>query len=101
MERPSSVLLIIAVNSFQKFSEIMEKFGIKHIKSTPHNPTDNSIIERINKEIGIVLRISRGLSLTKLIKNIWSRLNLNISISTEYAPMNFFSKNQFLGMEIF
>ncbi|KAG0420483.1 hypothetical protein EQH57_0126 [Dictyocoela roeselum] len=74
----------------------MEKFGIKHIKFAPHNPSGNSIIERINKEIWVVLRISRGLSLAKLIKNIWSRLNLNISLSTGYAPYDvFFRKSIF------
>ncbi|KAG0439113.1 Pro-Pol polyprotein [Dictyocoela muelleri] len=70
----------------------MKKFNIKHIKSAPHNPSRSSIIYRINKEIGIVLRISRGLKLTKLKKNICTRLNLNISISTGYAPYEIFFK---------
>ncbi|KAG0429207.1 hypothetical protein DMUE_5757, partial [Dictyocoela muelleri] len=70
----------------------MKKFHIKHIKSAPRNSSGNSIIERVNKEIGILLRISRGLKLTKLMNNIWTRLNLNISISTGYAHYEIFFK---------
>lgn len=41
------------------FGAIIKKYNMKHVRSAPHNPTGNGIVERINKEIGTVLRISR------------------------------------------
>ncbi|KAG0442343.1 Gag-Pro-Pol polyprotein [Dictyocoela muelleri] len=74
----------------ESFKNINNKYKISHIKVAPHNPTGNSLVERQNKEIGIVLRISKGSSLKKLAKNIWIRLNLNINISINYPPYEIF-----------
>ncbi|KAG0435655.1 Transposon Tf2-9 polyprotein [Dictyocoela muelleri] len=74
------------------FNKLTEEFNIKHIKSAPYNPTGNAIIERINKEIGVVLRLSRGATFSELKRCIWRRLNLNVNISTGYPPYEVFYK---------
>ncbi|KAG0425545.1 Transposon Tf2-9 polyprotein, partial [Dictyocoela muelleri] len=68
------------------FKKFMTKNNIKHILTAPNNPTGNSIVERANKEIGFSLRASRGESLDNLLHNIWVRINLNINLTTNYAP---------------
>ncbi|KAG0434611.1 hypothetical protein DMUE_5113 [Dictyocoela muelleri] len=45
----------------EDFKNKFNKNNIKHITSAPNNPTGNSIVERVNKEIGLVLRMSRGM----------------------------------------
>ncbi|KAG0420244.1 Transposon Tf2-9 polyprotein [Dictyocoela roeselum] len=73
-----------------EFKKFAKKNHINHILTAPNNPTGNSIVERANKEIGFVLRVSRGSTLQQLLNNIWTRLNLNINISTNYAPFELF-----------
>ncbi|KAG0442477.1 Gag-Pro-Pol polyprotein [Dictyocoela muelleri] len=63
----------------QNFYNLMNKYGIKHIETPPHNPTGNSIVERINREISLCLRLSRSLSLKKAAEKILTRLNLKQS----------------------
>ncbi|KAG0420371.1 Transposon Tf2-11 polyprotein [Dictyocoela roeselum] len=83
----------------EKFEQLLQENKIAHIKSSPYNPTGNSIIERVNKDIGNVLRISRNLSLSTLLKNIWTRINLNANISTGRPPYEiFFGKPIFKNM---
>ncbi|KAG0437434.1 hypothetical protein DMUE_3686 [Dictyocoela muelleri] len=61
----------------EKFEKLLKVNGIGNIKSSPHNTTGNGIVERINRDIGNVLRISRKQTLNHLSKNIWKRINLN------------------------
>ncbi|MEG0578157.1 MAG: RNase H-like domain-containing protein, partial [Bacilli bacterium] len=42
------------------FKNILNRYGIKQYITTSHNPTGNSISERINKTIAEVCRMSRG-----------------------------------------
>ncbi|KAG0438390.1 hypothetical protein DMUE_3114 [Dictyocoela muelleri] len=64
----------------------MKKHDIKHIFTAPHNPTGNSVLERINREISVALRISRGNNIKTTTMNIWTRLNLTNNSSIGYAP---------------
>ncbi|KAG0424369.1 Endogenous retrovirus group K member 11 Pol protein [Dictyocoela muelleri] len=70
----------------QKFKNLLAKYGIEHITSAPYNPTGNSLVERSNKEIGIVLRLSKEKSLSELKRSIWRRLNCTVNTTTEYSP---------------
>ncbi|KAG0440977.1 hypothetical protein DMUE_1380 [Dictyocoela muelleri] len=42
------------------FNNLMKKYRIDHIFTSTHNPTGNYIIERINREISVALRLSRN-----------------------------------------
>lgn len=74
------------------FEKFLQDHGIEHILTASNDPTGNSIVERANKEIGVALRISRGQSVNRLLHNIWTRINLNINLSTGYAPYELFFK---------
>ncbi|KAG0440562.1 Pol polyprotein [Dictyocoela muelleri] len=75
------------------FKNLLEKYKIKHVKSAPQNPTGNGVVERINKEIGTVQRISRKSSRKELIRNIWRKLNLTVNTNTNYAPYEIYYKS--------
>ncbi|KAG0420194.1 hypothetical protein EQH57_0261 [Dictyocoela roeselum] len=91
---------ILSDNGRQFISVNFEKFcrenGIKHIFSGEYNPTGNSIVERRNLEIGFMLRIQRGNTLTQLKRAIWNRLNLCHNRVLEQSPVEIF-----LGRSIF
>ncbi|KAG0422196.1 hypothetical protein DMUE_6227, partial [Dictyocoela muelleri] len=70
----------------------MRKFGIKHIRTAPHNPTGNSIVERINRENSLCLRLSRTLSLKKTSEKIHTRLNLTHNSALGFSPYEVFFK---------
>ncbi|KAG0420268.1 Gag-Pro-Pol polyprotein [Dictyocoela roeselum] len=72
------------------FKNFLKTEAINHILSAPNNPTGNSAVERVNKEIVVALRISRDLPLEKLLDNIWRRVNLNINLTTGYPPFELF-----------
>lgn len=64
-------------------------------------PTCNSVIERVSKDIGNVLRILRKLSLNTLLKKILIRINFNTNISTGKPPYEiFFWESIFMNMAI-
>ncbi|KAG0441170.1 Gag-Pro-Pol polyprotein [Dictyocoela muelleri] len=73
-----------------QFNRFLKNKNIEHILSAPNNPTGNSLVERVNKEIGIALRISKGFSLEKLSENIWRRISLNINLNTGYSTYELF-----------
>ncbi|KAG0442750.1 Transposon Tf2-9 polyprotein [Dictyocoela muelleri] len=77
----------------ENFSRLLKKYNIYHIRTAPHNPTGNSVIERINREISLCLRLSRSLSLRKASENIYLRLNLTNNSSLGYSPYEIFLKN--------
>ncbi|KAG0420285.1 hypothetical protein EQH57_0210, partial [Dictyocoela roeselum] len=84
-----------------KFERLLTKFKIKHVKTAPYNPTGNSIVERINKEVGNVLRISREKTIEELKRNIWIRLNCTVNKSTGYAPYElYYGKSIFGNLDI-
>ncbi|KAG0431212.1 hypothetical protein DMUE_5586 [Dictyocoela muelleri] len=64
--------------------------NIIRINTAPYNPTSNSIAERINQEIRLSLRLSRGISLNDLEKSIWKRINLMVNSTTVYTPLEIF-----------
>ncbi|KAG0442544.1 Pol polyprotein [Dictyocoela muelleri] len=74
----------------ENFSNLMKKYGIKHIRTAPHNPTGNSIVERINREKSLCLRLSRSLSLKKAAEKILTRLNLTHNSTLGYLPYEVF-----------
>ncbi|KAG0437737.1 hypothetical protein DMUE_3517 [Dictyocoela muelleri] len=67
------------------FKTMLKKYKITHIVTAPYNPTGNSVVERINKEIGLILRISKIKTLPEIEKNIWRRLNLTVNMSLGYS----------------
>ncbi|KAG0437214.1 Pro-Pol polyprotein [Dictyocoela muelleri] len=69
-----------------KFKEYLKNLNIKHIMSSTYNPTGNSIVERINLEIGLCLKLSRGKGIEKIKEYIWKRLNLLQNRNLGYSP---------------
>ncbi|KAG0438648.1 Transposon Tf2-11 polyprotein, partial [Dictyocoela muelleri] len=74
------------------FKDLLYKYKIDHITSAPSNPTGNSVVERVNKEIGLVLRISRGTSPKTLKINILRRINCTNNNNIGYSPLEIFHK---------
>ncbi|KAG0436610.1 Endogenous retrovirus group K member 7 Pol protein [Dictyocoela muelleri] len=74
------------------FKNLLDKYKINHITSAPNNPTGNSVVERVNKEIGLVLRISRRSSLKTLKMNIMLRINFTNNNNIGYIPLEIFYK---------
>ncbi|KAG0420247.1 Retrovirus-related Pol polyprotein from transposon 17.6 [Dictyocoela roeselum] len=76
----------------KNFQDLMNKHNINHISTSPYNPTGNSVVERMNREITIALRLSRGLSLRETTHNIWKRLNLCNNSTLGHSPYEIFHK---------
>ncbi|KAG0436252.1 Transposon Tf2-6 polyprotein [Dictyocoela muelleri] len=74
----------------KNFRSLMNNNGIKHINTSPHNPSGNSVVERINKEIGLALRLSRNSPLDECIVRIWRRINLTVNRTTGHSPYRIF-----------
>lgn len=72
------------------FKTLMDKYNIKYLTCTPYNPTGNGIVEKINKVIGIALRISRGSTLKELKNNILRRVNCTSNSNLRYSPIEIF-----------
>ncbi|KAG0439169.1 Pro-Pol polyprotein [Dictyocoela muelleri] len=68
------------------FKQLLKKYNISHILTSLYNLTGNATVERINKEIGMTLRLSRNTSLANLKWNIWRRVNLTIKRTTGHSP---------------
>ncbi|KAG0417543.1 hypothetical protein EQH57_0949 [Dictyocoela roeselum] len=47
----------------KNFRNLMDKYGIRHIFTSPYNQKRNSVVERMNMEITIALRLSRCMNL--------------------------------------
>ncbi|KAG0437327.1 hypothetical protein DMUE_3758 [Dictyocoela muelleri] len=75
------------------FSKLLLQYNIKHINTSPHNPSGNSVIERIKKEIEIALRFSRGLSIKCCVSKIWRRINLTVNKTIGCSPFRIFFHN--------
>ncbi|KAG0437868.1 Transposon Tf2-6 polyprotein [Dictyocoela muelleri] len=78
----------------EKFKHLLNKYGITHILTSSHNPSGNSIIERINKEVGIALRFSKGCCLKEVKWNIWRRINLTVNRITGSSPFLIFNTDK-------
>ncbi|KAG0437016.1 Gag-Pro-Pol polyprotein [Dictyocoela muelleri] len=78
------------------FTTLLKTYEIKHIKTAPYNPTGNSIVERMNQELGIILRVVRGKNVREIYKGIEMRINSTINMTTGYPP-----KEIFLSTSIF
>ncbi|KAG0440260.1 hypothetical protein DMUE_1870 [Dictyocoela muelleri] len=70
----------------ENFKSLMEKYKIENIYISPHNPTGNSILERINREISVALRMCRGMNIKQTTNNICKRLNLTVNSTLGYCP---------------
>ncbi|KAG0442790.1 Transposon Tf2-9 polyprotein [Dictyocoela muelleri] len=80
----------------KRFGMFLISKNINHIKTATYNPTGNSIVERINQEVGTVLRILREKSIKEIPKGIDRRINYNANMTTGYPP-----KEIFLSVSIF
>ncbi|KAG0417629.1 Gag-Pro-Pol polyprotein [Dictyocoela roeselum] len=69
-----------------EFKNLLKSYKIKHVLSSPYNPTCNSISERINSTILQVCRLNRGKSLPVLKKAIEIRLNLSPNTRYKLSP---------------
>jgi transposase InsO family protein len=54
--RPSEILTDNGSEFKDEFHRVLEKHGIKHIKSSPHHPRANGLVERANKSISQIMR---------------------------------------------
>lgn len=56
---PSKTILTDQGRQFisTNFKNFYHKKKIKHVRTSPYNPTDKKIVERINSQIGNILRI--------------------------------------------
>ncbi|KAG0436558.1 Gag-Pro-Pol polyprotein, partial [Dictyocoela muelleri] len=75
-----------------KFDKLLSEYQIEHVTSAPYNPTGNSIVERANKEMGLVLRLAKNLDLTQLEKNIWIRFNCTYNKTIGKCPYEIFNQ---------
>ncbi|KAG0425870.1 Gag-Pro-Pol polyprotein [Dictyocoela muelleri] len=66
----------------ENFNNMLIKHKIYHSYTSPYNPKGNSIVERLNREVGTALRMSRNLKLHEIMKNIFIRLNMTANSST-------------------
>ncbi|KAG0438882.1 Gag-Pro-Pol polyprotein [Dictyocoela muelleri] len=81
-----------------KFKDYLKNLNIKHIMISAYNPTGNSIVERINLEIGLCLRLSRGKGIEKIKEYIWKRLNLLHNRNLGYSPYEiYYGKSIFMN----
>jgi len=80
MKRNKTVKRIITDQGRQYMSEnfkaLLTSHGIQHKYTTSHNPTGNSISERINGQINDILRIYKGESLNRIKEKIETRINM-------------------------
>ncbi|KAG0441142.1 Transposon Tf2-8 polyprotein [Dictyocoela muelleri] len=61
-------------NTFERF---LKSNCIKHIQTSPYNPTANGISERINSTIKNILRIYKG----KLLKDVIAKIETNLNFT--------------------
>ncbi|KAG0420008.1 Transposon Ty3-G Gag-Pol polyprotein [Dictyocoela roeselum] len=76
----------------QKFNTVMSNYGIKHIFSSTHNLTGNSISERTNKTIGDVCRMYKGETLHELKEKIETRINTTYHRILGTSPFELLNK---------
>ncbi|KAG0442136.1 Transposon Tf2-9 polyprotein [Dictyocoela muelleri] len=69
-----------------EFENFLKNNEIIHVKTSPYNPTANSISERLNSTIANILRIYRGFSLSETIKKIEVNLNLTYHSIIKSSP---------------
>ncbi|KAG0439639.1 putative uncharacterized transposon-derived protein F54H12.3 [Dictyocoela muelleri] len=69
------------------FKNLLESNYIIHILTSPHNPTENSTVERVNLKIGLCLRLTRGKGLNELKKTILKILNFYTTEITDSHHM--------------
>eukprot|EP00477_Mikrocytos_mackini_P000223 GAHX01000236.1.p1 GENE.GAHX01000236.1~~GAHX01000236.1.p1 ORF type:complete len:505 (+),score=69.11 GAHX01000236.1:395-1909(+) len=69
-----------------RFEDFCESNGIKHIKTTPFNPTSNSLSERLNQQLGNVVRMAKGSTFGDIKRRSHKRLNLCADRTTGFSP---------------
>lgn len=81
-----------------KFRDLTIRCKIKHMNSSPHNPTGNSISERINQTIGDVLRLYKGRTLKELKDAIYTRINYTVNRTIGKSPFEVTKKTDIFGI---
>ncbi|KAG0436054.1 Transposon Tf2-9 polyprotein [Dictyocoela muelleri] len=74
----------------ENFKKLLEKYEIKHSYTSAYNPKGNSIIERQNREIETVLRMSRSMNESEIIRNMFIRLNMTYNSTIKFSPFEIF-----------
>jgi transposase InsO family protein len=69
-----------------KFKHFTERINIKHVLTSAHNPTANSIVERANGSIGNIARISKNCTLNELKSSILKHSNFTANRTTQTSP---------------
>jgi transposase InsO family protein len=75
-----------------EFADFMERHKIKHVLTSPYNPTANAIVERNNKNIGDVARIMKQKTLSDLKKAILFRCNMTVNRILGLSPFEMINK---------
>ncbi|KAG0419942.1 Pro-Pol polyprotein [Dictyocoela roeselum] len=70
----------------ETFKEILKQNNVQHILTSPHNPTGNSVSERINKTIADICRIYKGVSIYRLKRLIENRINHTYHRALNLSP---------------
>ncbi len=79
------------------FAEVCKKFNIDHRMTLPYNPTGNSIVERIHRDLGVRLRLQRGHNIGHAIKKAAFIQNSTFNQSIGTTPFALvFGMNSFM-----
>ncbi|KAF9762400.1 hypothetical protein NGRA_2044 [Nosema granulosis] len=70
----------------------MKNYSVKHILTSPYNPTGNSISERINQTIAFTLRNHRDKSIREAIKTAQRSLNYTYHRILGFSPFEYLHK---------
>ncbi|KAG0420259.1 Retrovirus-related Pol polyprotein from transposon TNT 1-94 [Dictyocoela roeselum] len=81
-----------------EMKKILDSNKIKHIKTSSHNPTCNGISERLNSTIGVICRISKGMSIKELINNIFKGINFTCNSRLGVSPFEMIYKYSHFDM---
>ena len=68
------------------FLDFCAENQIRHIPTSPYNPTANSPVERKNQEIVVTLRMCKDISLKEALERVSNRINYTASPQLGFSP---------------